>query len=191
MPQNKFAEIITATRKRRGISQKQAALELGVSQSLLSHYENGARECNLDFLVRLSDYYGVSCDYLLGHSTSKTSRTASAQRQRSFTRTLETLLLLVERTDDEKLLREISSYLKTALYRCFKLFDGICPGLYFEGDSSAQSFAESLGEICFTKALKESENLKDMEISLHVSSLEYPLRLINEVETALYEQELI
>ena len=191
MPQNKFAEIITSTRKRRGISQKQAALELGISQSLLSHYENGARECSLDFLVRLSDYYGVSCDYLLGHSTAKTSRSASAQRQRSFTRTLEALMLLVERTDDEKLLRELSAYLKSSIYRCFKLFDGICPGLYFEGDRLSGSFAESVGEVHFTKALKEAENLKDVEISLHASSLEYPLRLINEVETELYEKELI
>ena len=126
MPQNKFAEIITATRRRRGISQKQAAQELGISQALLSHYENGKRECSLDFLVKMSDYNGVSCDYLLGHSTSKTSRTASAQRQRTYTRTLETMLLMVERTDDEKLRLEISGYIKNCLYRCLKLFDGMC-----------------------------------------------------------------
>ena len=37
-----------------------------ISQALLSHYEKGIRECGLDFIVRTADYYGVSCDYLLG-----------------------------------------------------------------------------------------------------------------------------
>lgn len=191
MPQNKFADIITATRRRRGLSQKQAALELGISQALLSHYENGIRECSLDFLVKLSDYYGVTCDYLLGHSTSKSSRTASAQRQRTYTRTLETMLLMVERTDDEKLRLEISSYIKNCLYRCLKLFDGICDGLKFEGDDHCIAFAGGEAEICFTRALREAYNLKDMEIPLHESSLESPMRIINSVETQLKEKELL
>ena len=63
---NDFPRIITLLRKEQGISQKQAALDLGISQALLSHYEKGIRECGLDFIVRTADYYGVSCDYLLG-----------------------------------------------------------------------------------------------------------------------------
>lgn len=67
-----FPKIISDLRKSRGISQKQAAIDLGVSQALLSHYEKGIRECGLDFLIRLSEYYNVSCDELLGvHRTSK------------------------------------------------------------------------------------------------------------------------
>lgn len=62
-------------RKERGLSQKQAAAELHVSQSLLSHYEKGIRECGLDFLVRTADFYGVSCDYLLGRSPERTGAT--------------------------------------------------------------------------------------------------------------------
>ena len=63
-----FSRIITLLRKERKISQKQAAADLGVSQALLSHYEKGIRECGLEFLVRTADYYGVTCDYLLGRS---------------------------------------------------------------------------------------------------------------------------
>ena len=55
-----FSRIITLLRKERGITQKQAAQDLGVSQALLSHYEKGIRECGLDFVVRVADYYGVS-----------------------------------------------------------------------------------------------------------------------------------
>ena len=60
-----FARIITLQRKERQISQKQAAADLGISQALLSHYEKGIRECGLGCLVKIADYYGISCDYLL------------------------------------------------------------------------------------------------------------------------------
>lgn len=70
MSSTNFANTITELRKRKGVSQKVAAKELGVSQALLSHYENGIRECGLDFVLRVANYYGVSCDYLLGNSNS-------------------------------------------------------------------------------------------------------------------------
>ena len=66
-----FPKILSELRRTKGISQKKAADELGISPALLSHYENGIRECGLDFLLRLSEYYSVSCDYLLGKSTIK------------------------------------------------------------------------------------------------------------------------
>lgn len=66
-----FPKILSELRRTKGISQKKAASELGISPALLSHYENGIRECGLDFLLRLSEYYSVSCDYLLGKSTIK------------------------------------------------------------------------------------------------------------------------
>ena len=40
-----FPRIMTLLRKERGLSQKQAAADLDVTQALLSHYENGKREC--------------------------------------------------------------------------------------------------------------------------------------------------
>ena len=63
-----FSRRLMEQRKAMGISQKQAASDLGISQALLSHYENGLRECGLEFLVKAADYYNVSCDYLLGHT---------------------------------------------------------------------------------------------------------------------------
>ena len=63
-----FSDRLTAQRILKGVSQKQAAADLGISQALLSHYENGIREPGLQFLVKAADYYNVSCDYLLGHA---------------------------------------------------------------------------------------------------------------------------
>ena len=76
---SEFSRIITLLRKEKGVTQKQAAAELGVSQALLSHYEKGIRECGLDFVVRVADYYGVSCDYLLGRSADRSGLTLSVE----------------------------------------------------------------------------------------------------------------
>ena len=61
-----FSARLSLLRQERGVSQRTAAKDLGISQSLLSHYENGVREPGLDFLCRACDYYGVTADYLLG-----------------------------------------------------------------------------------------------------------------------------
>ena len=61
-----FSRCLSLLRQERGVSQRAAAKDLGISQALLSHYEKGIRECGLDFIVRTADYYSVSCDYLLG-----------------------------------------------------------------------------------------------------------------------------
>ena len=63
-----FAAVMSELRHARGLSQRKVAADLKISQALLSHYENGKRECGLDFLVRAADYYNVSVDYLLGRS---------------------------------------------------------------------------------------------------------------------------
>lgn len=68
-----FSARIADLRKKRGISQKEAASALGISQALLSHYEKGIRECSLDFVKKAAKYYDVTCDYLLGMSNSKKS----------------------------------------------------------------------------------------------------------------------
>lgn len=66
-----FANRITSLRKEKGLSQKEVAISLGVSQALLSHYEKGVRECGLDFVVSCADFFGVTTDYLLGRQDSK------------------------------------------------------------------------------------------------------------------------
>lgn len=63
-----FPVILTELRKEKGLSQKEAAAKLGISQALLSHYEKGIRECGQSFLIRVADFYGVTCDYLLGRT---------------------------------------------------------------------------------------------------------------------------
>jgi len=71
-----FAAAMAALRRERGLSQRKAAADLGISQAQLSHYENGAREPGLNFVCRACDYYGVTADYLLGRPNSGSSRSS-------------------------------------------------------------------------------------------------------------------
>ena len=74
--QVRFAQTLSQLRHEKGVSQRQAAQALEVSQALLSHYENGAREPGLDFVCRACEYYGVSADYLLGRTDEPGGETA-------------------------------------------------------------------------------------------------------------------
>ena len=66
-----FSRTLSLLRQEKGVSQRKAAAELGISQALLSHYENGIREPGLAFVTRACDYYHVSADYLLGRTLSR------------------------------------------------------------------------------------------------------------------------
>lgn len=65
----RFNEILSMLRHEKGVSQREAAAALNISQALLSHYENGVREPGLAFLAMACDYYDVSADYILGRSS--------------------------------------------------------------------------------------------------------------------------
>lgn len=130
-----FPRIITMLRKERGLSQKQAAEELGISQALLSHYEKGIRECGLDFICKAADYYDVSCDYLLGRSPHRGSEPTSPQNAGQVHRrhsaveqinrglivnSLSVLYSLLAKIANRKLTVNVSTYLFIAIYRLFR-----------------------------------------------------------------------
>ena len=53
-------------REDRDLKQRQVAQFLNCSQQVYSNYELGQRDIPTDVLIRLSEFYGVSVDYLLG-----------------------------------------------------------------------------------------------------------------------------
>ena len=79
-----FAQILSELRRTAGLSQRKAAADLNISQALLSHYENGAREPGLGFVCRACDYYGVSADYLLCRTDRPNIAFSTAQAARAF-----------------------------------------------------------------------------------------------------------
>lgn len=74
-----FSRILSLLRQEKGISQRKAAAALGISQALLSHYENGIREPGLHFVAKACDYYHVSADYLLGRTLNRNGAIIEAE----------------------------------------------------------------------------------------------------------------
>ena len=92
-----FSRTLALLRQEKGISQRKAAKELGISQALLSHYENGIREPGLAFVKKACDYYHVSADYLLG-LTASSSIVLDGYTQEE----IELLYKLIRYFDDQK-----------------------------------------------------------------------------------------
>ena len=137
-----FPRILTLLRKEKSISQKKAATDLGISQALLSHYEKGIRECGLDFLVRVAEYYDVSCDYLLGRSPARDGSVINVEdipepesvgkenmlrgsmipvlNKKLIANSLNILFDLLRRSNNKILINEVSAYLMLSVYKMFR-----------------------------------------------------------------------
>lgn len=138
-----FSRTITLLRKEKGLSQKKSAQDLNISQALLSHYEKGIRECKLEFVIKCSNYYSVSCDYLLGKSPDRSGATIMLsdipdptifgkdnQLKGSILATLNKKLILnsinilfdlLQKIGYKGLTIEISTYIMTSVYKMFRI----------------------------------------------------------------------
>lgn len=137
-----FSRCLSLLRQEKGISQRSAAKDLGISQALLSHYENGVREPGLAFVIKACDYYNVSADFLLGRTLSRDGTTIvsaeelydySAEKDNvlhgSIMATLSKKLLvnsvgvlfdLLGKTGRKDAIKAASDYLGTAVYKLYR-----------------------------------------------------------------------
>lgn len=111
-----FPTILTSLRKERKLSQKVVAADLNISQALLSHYEKGVRECSLDLLITIADYFGVSCDYLLGCTDVRNRVATTGSNIETMCGCVNDIMLTVNRTGDKKLIDAAEKYLTLSLY---------------------------------------------------------------------------
>jgi len=63
-----FAKRLRGLRESVGLSQGDLAEKLGVSRGSISYYENESRVPDIVFLERVSEYFDVGINFLLGHS---------------------------------------------------------------------------------------------------------------------------
>lgn len=138
-----FSRTLSLLRQERGVSQRVAAGALGISQALLSHYENGIREPGLAFVCRACDYYNVSSDFLLGRTMTRDGSTIDPEElydlsqekdnvlRGSVMATLSKKLLvnsvgllfdLLGKLGNRAAITAASDYLGTAVYRLFRHF---------------------------------------------------------------------
>lgn len=62
---SKIMKGLKIIRKSKNLNQQKVAFDLNISRGSLSYYENGKREPSLEMLVKMSDYFNVSIDYLI------------------------------------------------------------------------------------------------------------------------------
>lgn len=188
-----FSRIITLLRKEKGLSQKQAATDLNISQALLSHYEKGIRECGLDFVIKLSNYYNVSCDYLLGMTPNKDGTKLTIEdipdptllKDNVFTGsvlpTLNKKLLfnsiniifdLLQKINNKHLTESISSYIMTCVYNTFRFIYSANPknpqGLFSIESNRYKSLTNaslSLLESDIDNTISNSSKSKDITVN--------------------------
>lgn len=67
-----FNEILKELRTDAELTQEELGEKLNISRTAISKYETGEHEPNLSFLIKLSDYFSVSIDYLLGKTKIRT-----------------------------------------------------------------------------------------------------------------------
>ena len=188
-----FSRIITLLRKERGYSQKKVAAELGISQALLSHYEKGIRECGLDFVVKIADYYSVSCDYLLGRTPHRSGATISVEdipepdavgkenvlknggsllpilNKKLIANSLNIIYGILQKCGNKPLTNEISAYLNISVYKVFRLLYTINPknpqGLFSVSIKLSHGRATAAQEIAISNAgcLASGDNLDGAE----------------------------
>ena len=133
-----FSRTLALLRKEKKISQRTAAGDLEVSQALLSHYENGLREPGLGFVVRAAEYYGVSCDYLLGRSMVRDIAAAFPERlhdasavpgseettfmlqRKQITSCVTLLFEVAQQSGSMQLSDEITAYFSLVVYKVFR-----------------------------------------------------------------------
>lgn len=134
-----FPRILTYLRNEKGLSQKQVASDLGISQALLSHYEKGIRECGLDFLVKAAEYFEVSCDYMLGRTVQRKLASVTADdlpesdeirhlkgnminqiNKKLLMNTTTVIFDLLAQMGNKKLTNTVSNYLMNSEYQIFR-----------------------------------------------------------------------
>lgn len=64
----RFAQRLKTLRKEKGLKQSELAQALNVTQRKISYWENGQLEPDLLTLWKISNYFGVSIDFLIGKS---------------------------------------------------------------------------------------------------------------------------
>ena len=136
-----FSRTLSLLRQEKGVSQRTAAGALGISQALLSHYENGIREPGLPFVVKACDYYGVSADFLLGRTLSRDGTTIAPEAlydlsdekdnsvrggvlallsKKLLVNSIGVLFDLLAKTGSRGAIRAAANYLSTAVYQVYR-----------------------------------------------------------------------
>ena len=194
-----FPRTLSLLRKEKGLSQRKVAVELGVSQAVLSHYENGLREPGLDFVAKAADYYKVSSDFLLGRTMSREDYTITAEdlpdssedkdnvlrgsmmatlNKKLIMNSLSVIFDLVGKSKNKKLISETAMFFDVAVYKVFRELysaSGKNTDDFFSVDEKLWSeLSNAELSLSFMNIMKETGDSALPELSQEYIAKEYP-----------------
>ena len=200
---SEFSRTLSLLRQERGVSQRTAAKDLGISQALLSHYENGIREPGLQFVVKACDYYRVSADFMLGRTLARDGSMLTSEEilnaadegnvlQGSVLATLQSKLLsgaegvlfgLLGKLGDRQAINAAAQCLGTVIYRLYRQLYQAAGGNegYFSLPGTEQGMVLAdmqLQEASYDRALRRQKEQKAAfpDVSDQALSAAYPGR---------------
>ena len=152
---------------------------MGISQALLSHYEKGIRGCSLEFVLKVADYYDVSCDYLLGRTAQRNGATISLNEipddqdgedrpvsisallptlnKKLLTNSLNIIYSILENVGNKGLTNEVSAYLMLSVYKVYR-------SIYSANDKNPDSFFAIPEHLC-KYLIDSSQNIAEGSIN--------------------------
>jgi transcriptional regulator with XRE-family HTH domain len=107
----RIAQRLAECRRKSGISQNQLAEQLGLTQSMLSRYENGERRIPSELLAEFAVAIGVSADDLLGLKSSRKNSQELSDDMKKLWKKFQQLSKLPE-NDQRSIIRIINSVTK-------------------------------------------------------------------------------
>ena len=107
---------IKQLREKRGLIQEILAVELGITQQMLSKYERDVTLIKVDILKKIAAYFNVTTDYLLGVSDVK----RDLQRQMKMNETLDEYYDLIE------IYKDLDSYDKEMIWSIMQTVKKTC-----------------------------------------------------------------
>lgn len=97
--------ILKYLRKQSGLTQKELAKLLGYEQTIVSMWENGTRDPNVQTLIELSKIFDCSIDELVGNEINQeksNNKNNEVKSDEKFTDKQETLLPLIQMLNDRQ-----------------------------------------------------------------------------------------
>ena len=87
-------------REKRGLLQKEVAIDLNISPSTIGMYEQGRREADHNTLKKIANYFNVSIDYLLDNENKEYKEEKNILEKSIFKKTLFTIGFLDNINED-------------------------------------------------------------------------------------------
>lgn len=157
-----LGERIKTLRKEIGITQEELGKTIGVTTSMIGMYETNARKPSYDVLLKMSEYFNVTTDYLLGKSNPIDIRSYEHIQKRLNSPLAASLL-------DEDFIKELSIAKRISEDEAEKLMEEILI------DNSIKFFDFNFNEWTLVDKIKEEMISNDRSIEENISKATFDI----------------